>query len=150
MRTNYAPVLNGWLFIGLGAGLVLLRQLRTTAGSEERLALALVAAAFVVAGAAVVVLGFSQVVTFEPGSRRVIIVDRSRFGTGRRVLRFDQIREVRVESWTDPDPDARALEPVTHRVLLRLMDDTEVPLTDSSLDEGRAEAIRSQLARLLA
>jgi hypothetical protein len=148
-RTNGAPAWTGWLFVAMGAGVLLLRQLRDGAGVEERLGLALVAAVLTAVGALVVMRGFRQIITVDPLGRRLLVQDRTRFGSQTRSVPFAVIREVAVESWTDPDPDARPFQQTTHRVLVRLRDGSALPLTDFTLDAAAVAGIREDVARRL-
>jgi len=148
IRYGGMPVWGGWLFVGLGAAVLALRHYLAGADSTERLALALVATILATAGAVVVIRGFSQTVTIQPGTQQLIVEDRTRFRTKRRIIPFGEVREVTVESHTDPDPDSRPFERTTHRVIARLRDGSEVPITDFTLDADATGQIRSDVARL--
>ena len=149
VRHGGMPVWGGWLFVGMGAAVLALRHHWAGAESTERLALALVGAVLATAGALVVIRGFSQTITIQPGTEQLVVEDRTRFRTKRRVIPFGEIREVTVESHTDPDPDSRPFERTTHRVIVRLRDGSEVPITDFTLDADATARIRSDVARRL-
>jgi hypothetical protein len=149
VRSNNSPVWGGWLFVGLAAGVLLLRHGRSPAGSSESVGLAVVAAIFAVAGGVVVVRAFRQTITLSPEARSLTIEDRTRFSTQRRVIRFDAIQEVTVEAYTDPDPDAWPFQQTTHRVVVRLRDGTELPITDFAASPEFAAKTRSAVDELL-
>ncbi len=146
-RHGGAPVWGGWLFVCMGAGVLVLRHFRAGAEAPERLGLALVAGILGTAGALVVARRFRQTVTFHSRTGSLVIEDRTRFGYRRRSIRFDEIREIAVDEHADPDPDSRPFGTTTYQLVARLRDGSEVPVTDlvpgaASTEEARTEVVR--------
>jgi hypothetical protein len=146
VRTNNSPVWGGWLFVGMGAGVLLLRQLRSDAGTQEQVGLAVVAAIFIAVGAVVVVRAWRQTSTFLAATRQLVIEERTRFSSKRRVLPFDQVERVEVESFTDPDPDARPFEQTSYRLVVRLHEGTRIPITDLVPGQEAVARLRDEVA----
>jgi hypothetical protein len=148
-RNGNAPTWGGWLFLALGAGVLFLRGTRAEADPSERFALAAIAAVLAAAGALVVIRAYRQTLTVQPELRRIVVEERTRFGTRSRVVRFDEVRAVAVEEQVDPDPDARPFERSSFRVVLRLRDGTSVPVTDFAPDAERSARTQDEIVRAL-
>lgn len=146
-RTNNAPTWGGWLFVAMAAGVALLAS--RAAGATERIGLGLVAAVFATAGVVVVVRRYEQTTRVDRARRRVVIDEHTRFNVRRRDVPFTDIAAVEVESYTDPDPDARPFQTTTHRVVLALRDGEKVAVTDFALDAELTRATRDALAEAL-
>jgi hypothetical protein len=147
-RPGGSPVLGGWVLVCTGGAVLVLRHYLIGADSTEGLALVLVAGVLSTAGAVVVVRKFRQTITIQAPTMQIVVEDHTRFRSRRRIIRFQEVRELAVEAQTDTDPDARTYQLTTYRLVARLRDGTDVPITDFGLDAEDVAKIREDVARL--
>ena len=147
-RPGGSPVLPGWVLIGVGALLLVLRHHLPGAGATGLLALALVAGVLLAVGVVIVVRKHSQTITIQASTMQIIVEDHTRFRSRRRIIRFQEVRELAVEARTDGDPDSRNYQSTTYRVVARLHDGNDIPCTDFGLGAEEVERIRKDVASL--
>lgn len=132
----------------MGAAVLVLRHYLTGTDSTARLALVFVASVLLIAGTVIVVRKYSQTITIQALTMQIIVEDHTRFRSRRRIIRFQDIRELAVEANTDNDPDSRTYQTATYRVVARLHNGTAIPITDFGLSAGEVETIRTEVAGL--
>jgi len=144
IRINNTPRSAAWLFVAAGVGL----WIASPYLAEQRLPLQLCGLIAALAGAAVLVWNFKQVVTVQPALRCILVDISSRFGNRQRRIPFNQIGEIVLNEYRDSDPDAR-LTKVAYQVIARLRDGNTLALTDQSFDQAEMERLRGQLRAML-
>lgn len=136
------------MLVCMGAAVLVLRHYLTGTDSTARLALVFVAGVPLIAGTVIVVRKYSQTITIQALTMQIIVEDHTRFRSRRRIIRFQDIRELAVEANTDNDPDSRTYQTSTYRVVARLHDGTAIPITDFGLSAGEVATIRTEVAGL--
>ena len=135
IRDGGSPMWSGWFAWGMAACCLIYRSIHVEGDASEKLGLAIVAGIFAVTGALILGRRYRQRISISRRDQRIVVEDSTRFSRSRKTILFRNIKSVELESYTDPDPDARPFQRTDYRVVLRLHDGQELPLSDFGFQE---------------
>lgn len=144
---NNSP-LSGWAGIGLG-GLCFALSFCNQDAPQAKFALLILAGMFLAIGCGILIWFPRRIIIVDPTIGEIQIEDLSRFGKKIRILPFDEIAEIVMQEWVDPDPDIRPFKRVLYWLALRLHSGEEVEITDQTPGKEDVSELRGKLANCL-